>query len=213
MFTGIIEEIGIIKFVQKGGRSSKVTISAMDILNDIKVGDSINTDGVCLTVTSFTKDHFTADIMPESMERSSFRKLNPGNPVNLERAIRLNDRLGGHLVSGHIDDTGTILQIRKDDNAVWLTISADKQVLRYIVEKGSVAIDGVSLTVAHVDDTTFSVSIIPHTQTVTSLRSKKTGDTVNIECDIIAKYIEKLAGENNKQGKLDLNFLAEQGFL
>jgi len=213
MFTGIIEEIGIVKFVQKGNRSSIITIAAGKILEDIKVGDSINTDGVCLTVTSFTTDHFKADIMPESMERSGFRKLTTGSPVNLERAIRLSDRLGGHLVSGHIDDTGMIVQIRKDDNAVWLTISADKQVLKYIVEKGSVAIDGVSLTVAHVDGNSFSVSIIPHTQTVTSLRSKNTGDVVNIECDIIAKYVEKLAGENKKQGKLDLNFLAEQGFL
>lgn len=213
MFTGIIEEIGIVKFVRKGSRSSKITVSAVKILEDIKAGDSINTDGVCLTVTSFTTDHFTSDIMPESMNRSSFRTLKPGNRVNLERAIRLSDRLGGHLVSGHIDDTGTILKILKDENAVWLTISAGKQWLKYIVEKGSVAIDGISLTVAHVDHNSFSISIIPHTQLVTSLLSKTTGDVVNIECDIIAKYIEKLVDENKGQGKLDMNFLAEQGFL
>lgn len=213
MFTGIIEEIGIVKFVQKGNRSSKITIAAGKILEDIKVGDSINTDGVCLTVTSFTTDHFMADIMPESMDRSNFRTLKSGNRVNLERAIRLSDRLGGHLVNGHIDDTGTILKIRKDENAVWLTISSEKQGLKYIVEKGSIAIDGISLTVAHVDYNSFEVSIIPHTQSVTSLLSKTTGDVVNIEYDIIAKYIEKLANENKGQGKLDMNFLAEQGFL
>lgn len=213
MFTGLIEETGTVKFVRKSGRSSTIIISALKILEDMKVGDSINVDGVCLTVTSFTPDHFTADIMPESMDRSSFRTVKPGNRVNLERALRLGDRLGGHLVSGHIDDTGTILQIRKDENAIWLTISSDKQWLKYIVEKGSVVIDGVSLTVVNVGHDSFNVSIIPHTRGVTTLLSKTTGDIVNIECDIIAKYIENLIHENSGQGKLDMNFLAEKGFL
>lgn len=213
MFTGIIEEIGTVKFIRKGSRSSNIIISAAKILEDIKVGDSINTDGVCLTVTSFTGEHFTSDIMPESMDRSSFRTLHPGSRVNLERAVRLNDRLGGHLVSGHIDDTGSIIQIRRDENAVWLTISAQKKWMKYIVEKGSVAIDGISLTVASVAPDSFNVSIIPHTQSGTSLLFKTTGDMVNIEYDIIAKYIEKLAYENKGKGNLDMNFLAEQGFL
>jgi riboflavin synthase len=213
MFTGIIEETGIIEFLQKGSRSSKIGVSASKILEDIKVGDSINTDGVCLTVTSVNNGHFTADIMPESMDRSSFAAMKTGTRVNLERAVRLSDRLGGHLVSGHIDCTGTILKTRKDENALWLTISSEKQGLRYIVEKGSVAIDGVSLTVTSVENSSFSVSIIPHTLSVTSFLFKRTGDVVNIEFDIIAKYVEKLANGNHLKGKVDMDFLAEQGFL
>jgi riboflavin synthase len=213
MFTGIIEEIGVVKSVRKGNRSSEIIISAGKIPEDIKTGDSINTNGVCLTVTSFTTDQFSADIMPESMERSAFRIVKPGNHVNLERAVRLSDRLGGHLVSGHIDDTGTIREIRKDENAVWLKITAEKNVLRYIAEKGSIAIDGVSLTVARVEAGSFDVSIIPFTQTATTLTSKKTGDIVNIECDIIAKYVERLVGEKKTEGKINLNFLSEHGFI
>jgi riboflavin synthase len=213
MFTGIIEVIGVVKSVRKGNRSSEIIISAGKIMEDIKTGDSINTNGVCLTVTSFTGDQFSADIMPESMKRSSLGILKPGHHVNLERAVRLSDRLGGHLVSGHIDDTGTIREIRKDENAVWLKITTEINVLRYIAEKGSVAIDGVSLTVTKVDAGSFDVSIIPFTQTATSLSAKKPGDIVNIECDIIAKYVERLASQKESEEKINMNFLSEHGYI
>jgi riboflavin synthase len=211
MFTGIIEEKGTIKSILSGGRSSRIVISAIRILEDMKVGDSINTDGVCLTVTEFSPSTFTVDVMPETMQRSTFGKLKPGSRVNLERALRLTDRMGGHIVSVHIDGTGIIDRIRKDSNAVWLSVVADELILRYIVEKGSVAIDGISLTVANVDRRKFEVSVIPHTLAETTIPEKKTGDRVNIECDIIGKYIEKL-GSTDK-GKVDLNFLAENGFV
>jgi riboflavin synthase len=211
VFTGIIEETGFIKSIRSSGKASRVTIAASRILKDLKIGDSINTNGVCLTVTEFTRETFTADLMPESMERTSFRELKVGSPVNLERALHLADRLGGHLVSGHIDGTGIIKRIRKDENAIWYTIAAGEPILRYIVEKGSIAVDGISLTVAAVDARSFDVSVIPFTQGETTLITRKPGDTVNIECDIIGKYVEKLTLKPG--GKLDLNFLAENGFV
>ena len=211
MFTGIIEEKGIIKSIHSGGRSSRIVISASKILEDMKIGDSINTDGVCLTVTEFSTSSFTVDVMPETMFRSTFGKLKPGSMVNLERALTLSGRLGGHIVNGHIDGTGIVKSIRKDENATWLSITAEEPILRYIVEKGSVAIDGISLTVAKVDRQSFEVSLIPHTQAETTIRTKKTGDAVNIECDIIGKYIEKL-GSSGK-GKIDIGFLTENGFV
>jgi riboflavin synthase len=211
MFTGIIEETGIIKSIRTEGRSARITISAEKVLEDMKVGDSINTNGVCLTVTEFSSSAFTIDVMPETMQRTTFAKLRSGSRVNLERALRLTDRLGGHIVSGHIDGTGILEKIREDENAVWLSVSSEPGILRYIVEKGSVAIDGISLTVVKVSQRSFEVSIIPHTQTETAILLKKTGDTVNIECDIIGKYVEKLSSK--KSDKVDLNFLAEHGFI
>jgi len=211
MFTGIIEEKGIVKNIRAGGKSSRMVISAAKVLDGLKTGDSINTDGVCLTVTEFSPFTFTVDMMPETMLRSTFGKLKPGSMVNLERALRLSDRMGGHIVSGHIDGTGILDRMRKDENAVWLSIVAEEPILRYIVEKGSVAIDGISLTVAKVDHRAFEVSVIPYTQAETTILAKKTGDAVNIECDIIGKYIEKL-GSSVKE-KIDINFLAENGFV
>jgi riboflavin synthase len=211
MFTGIIEETGIIKSIRTEGRSARITISAEKVLEDMKVGDSINTNGVCLTVTEFSSSAFTIDVMPETMQRTTFAKLRSGSRVNLERALRLTDRLGGHIVSGHIDGTGILEKIREDENAVWLSVSSEPGILRYIVEKGSVAIDGISLTVVKVSQRSFEVSIIPHTQTETAILLKKTGDTVNIECDIIGKYVEKLSSK--KSDKVDLNFLGEHGFI
>ena len=211
MFTGIIEEKGIIKSIRTVGRSARIVISADKVLEGLKTGDSINTDGVCLTVTGFSSSSFTVDVMPETMHRTAYAKLKPGSHVNLERALRLSDRLGGHIVSGHIDGTGIITQIRKDENALWLSISAEDMVLRYIVEKGSVAIDGISLTVVKTGHGTFEVSLIPHTQSETTITAKKTGDQVNIECDIIGKYVEKLSPTQSK--KIDLNFLTENGFI
>ncbi len=211
MFTGIIEEKGIIKNIRSAGRSSRIVISASKILEDMKIGDSINTDGVCLTVTEFSSSSFSVDVMPETILRSTLGKLKPGNMVNLERALTLSGRLGGHIVNGHIDGTGSLVRIRKDENAVWLSIAAEEPVLRYIVEKGSVAIDGISLTVAKIDGHGFEVSVIPYTQAETTILAKKTGDTMNIECDIIGKYVEKL-GSSGKE-RIDINFLAENGFV
>jgi riboflavin synthase len=211
MFTGIIEEKGIIKSIRTAGRTARISVSANKVLEGLKVGDSINTDGVCLTVTEFSSSSFTVDVMPETMLRSTFTDLRSGNSVNLERALRLSDRLGGHIVSGHIDGTGIIDRIRQDENAVWLLVKAEEPILKYIVDKGSVAIDGISLTVVKTDKRTFEVSIIPHTQSETTLLTKKTGDKVNIECDILGKYVEKLSGKNDR--KMDMNFLAENGFV
>lgn len=192
MFTGIIEEVGKVKSIKPGASSFTLEVEAEKVLEGTQVGDSIATNGVCLTVTRLTGSGFTADVMPETVRRTSLGKLQAGSSVNLERALQLSSRLGGHLVSGHIDGTGRVEVLRQDDNAVWMTIACDSCLLRYIIEKGSITIQGVSLTVAGVDAHSFSVSLIPHTQEVTTLHTLKVGDLVNLENDIIAKYVEKL---------------------
>ena len=192
MFTGIIEDIGTVKAIQRGAKSVVLTIQSDKIMKDVSLGDSIAVNGVCLTATSIGKDFFTADVMPETMNRSSLGNLKAGSPVNLERAMPADGRFGGHIVSGHIDGTGIISGIERDDNAVWYTVKTDKDILKYIVEKGSIAIDGISLTVAYVDDNEFKVSIIHHTLKQTILGFKKQGDKVNLENDIIGKYVERL---------------------
>ena len=212
MFTGIIEEIGTVRRIEHGAKGARLTIQAKIVLEDTRIGDSIATNGVCLTVVSMTGDSFSADVMAESLRRSSLGTLQGGSPVNLERAMAANGRFGGHIVSGHIDGTGTIASQKREDNAVWVKIKTPAPLLRYIVEKGSIAIDGVSLTVAVVTDTDFSVSIIPHTGAQTILLGKKPGDPVNLECDVIGKYVEKLTAPH-KTGGISTNFLAENGFL
>ena len=212
MFTGIIEEIGTVRRIEHGAKGARLTIQAKTVLEDTRIGDSIATNGVCLTVVSMTGDSFSADVMAESLRRSSLGTLQGGSPVNLERAMAANGRFGGHIVSGHIDGTGTIASQKREDNAVWVKIKTPAPLLRYIVEKGSIAIDGVSLTVAAVTDTDFSVSIIPHTGAQTILLDKKPGDPVNLECDVIGKYVEKLTAPH-KTGGISTNFLAENGFL
>lgn len=212
MFTGIIEEIGTVRRIEHGAKGARLTIQAKTVLEDTRIGDSIATNGVCLTVVSMTGDSFSADVMAESLRRSSLGTLQGGSPVNLERAMAANGRFGGHIVSGHIDGTGTIASQKREDNAVWVRIKTPAPLLRYIVEKGSIAIDGVSLTVAAVTDTDFSVSIIPHTGAQTILLGKKPGDPVNLECDVIGKYVEKLTAPH-KTGGISTNFLAENGFL
>ena len=212
MFTGIIEEIGTVRRIEHGAKGARLTIQAKTVLEDTRIGDSIATNGVCLTVVSMTGDSFSADVMAESLRRSSLGTLQGGSPVNLERAMAANGRFGGHIVSGYIDGTGTIASQKREDNAVWVKIKTPAPLLRYIVEKGSIAIDGVSLTVAAVTDTDFSVSIIPHTGTQTILLGKKPGDPVNLECDVIGKYVEKLTAPH-KTGGISTNFLAENGFL
>ena len=210
MFTGIIEETGQVKNLQKGSRSCVLTIACKKVLEGTQIGDSIAVNGVCLTVTSLTGDAFTADVMPETLNRSSLAELKANSVVNLERAMSADGRFGGHIVSGHIDGTGTIKNIRRDDNAVWYTVTAPRAMLRYIVEKGSIAIDGISLTVAYVDDAVFRVSIIPHTQEVTSLHEKKEGSIVNLECDIIGKYVEKLLTPYEKKEEPSRSVITEE---
>ena len=218
MFTGIIETVGTVKRIARGARSASLEIEAPQILDDVKVGDSIATNGVCLTATSVTARTFTADVMHETLERSSLGTLTAGSHVNLERAMAANGRFGGHLVSGHIDATGTIARIERDDTAIWYTIDADPDVLRYVVEKGSIAIDGISLTVARVSDTGLSVSTIPPTNQQTTLPERACGDVVNLECDVIAKYTEKLLGLAPATGTagqgsaITMEFLAKNGF-
>ena len=215
MFTGIIEEIGVVQSVKKGEISSVLTIQAKKVLEGTKIGDSIAANGVCLTVTGLGKETYEMDVMAETLRRSNLGSLKPGGRVNLERAVKLGGRLGGHIVSGHIDGTGVIKKFRKEDNAVWLTVSAEDSLLHYIVEKGSIAIDGVSLTVAEITERDFSVSIIPHTGEETVLLKKKAGDTVNLECDIIGKYVEKLLYHNQPQEKkssISMDFLRQCGF-
>ncbi len=214
MFTGIIEEVGTVKAVQHSGSNSFIRIEAKKILEDIHLGDSIAVNGVCLTVTHFDSTTFQADVMNETLSRSSLGSLRNGSPVNLERAMAAGGRFGGHIVSGHIDGTGTVSDIRNDGIAVWYTISAKPEILRYIVEKGSIAIDGISLTVAKVTDNSFSVSIIPHTASVTILSTKKTGDIVNLENDIVGKYVEKLMKPaDSPQSGLNMEMLAKNGFI
>ncbi len=215
MFTGIVEEIGKVLRVHKTGNSSFIEIQAEKVLSDVHIGDSIAVNGVCLTVTKFSSDTFRADVMNETLSRSSLGALKSGSPVNLERAMSADGRFGGHIVSGHIDGTGTITDIENDGIAVWYTISASSDIMRYIVEKGSIAIDGISLTVAKVTDISFSVSIIPHTASQTILASKKAGDIVNLENDIIGKYVEKLMKPTEstfKSDKITMEFLAQNGF-
>lgn len=214
MFTGLVEEIGNIKAINKGISSAEITIGAKLVLEDSKIGDSICTNGVCLTVTKKTVDSFTVDVMPETLRKSSLGELAPGSKVNLERALKVSDRLGGHIVSGHIDGVGTITNIKEEDNATWVTVQAEEELMKYIINKGSIAIDGTSLTVADVSDNSFKVSIIPHTKEMTILLSKKAGSIVNLECDVIGKYVEKLLGykETRKESKLTMDFLRENGF-
>ena len=211
MFTGIIEEIGRIKSVKRGGHTVVLEIEAQKVLEDTRIGDSIATNGVCLTVTAMENNSFSADVMPETMSRSNLGELRPGDRVNLERALCLNSRLGGHLVAGHVDGTGRLVSKEQDENAIWLTIAASDEVLRYIIEKGSITIDGVSLTIAYVDEQVFKVSIIPHTQEETTLTAKRIGAVVNLENDMIAKYVEKLMGGEKKRGGSTLDFLQSHG--
>lgn len=212
MFTGIIEEIGKIQGIQKGANSAVLSVQATKIMEDVHLGDSIAVNGVCLTVTSISPNGFTADVMHETLNRSSLGKPRIGNPVNLERAMPANGRFGGHIVSGHIDGTGIVSDIRRDDNAVWYVIKTPLPILRYIIEKGSIAIDGISLTVARVYKDSFSVSIIPHTASLTTLSARRVGDLVNLENDCIGKYVERLMGKESENNDITAEFLAKHGF-
>lgn len=215
MFTGIIEEIGTVLQIKKGQHSAVLTIQASKVLEQTKTGDSIAVNGICLTVTALTEGHFLADVMHETLNRSSLAQIKSGSHVNLERAMAVDGRFGGHIVAGHVDGIGKIIATSRDDTAVWYTIGAEPSVLKYIVEKGSITVDGISLTVAQVWKDRFSVSVIPHTQQQTVLKERTKGDFVNLETDIIGKYVEKLlrpAEEPQKDSGITKEFLIKYGF-
>ena len=214
MFTGLIEEIGSVRHVVSGAEWGSIAIGCRNVLSGTKIGDSIAVNGVCLTVTDLKKDGFTADVMAETLHRSSLGTLRQGDPVNLERAMPADGRFGGHIVAGHIDGTGVLSRKERIGNAVLLEISAAPAILYEIVEKGSIAIDGVSLTVVSVSENGFTVSIIPHTGAQTILLEKNTGSTVNLETDVIAKYVLRFTSPapEEKKTTLTLDFLRENGF-
>ncbi len=213
MFTGIVEELGIIRKISISGHSGSITIEASKVLEGTRIGDSIAVNGICLTVTSMAGDSFTADIMAETVRRSSLKGAVSGDKVNLERAMAADGRFGGHIVSGHVDGTGTIIGMHREENAVWVTISAEPSIMKFIVEKGSVCLDGISLTVAKVGTTDFSVSVIPHTGEETTLLRKKTGSLINIENDVVGKYVERLLNfKNNESTGITMDFLKKYDF-
>ena len=216
MFTGIIEEIGVLRSIKRGSDSAQLVIEAEKVVQDSQVGDSIAVNGVCLTAVRFDNRQFTADVMAETLAKTNLGLLHSGDKVNLERALRLGDRLGGHMVSGHIDGVGTIIKQERQDIATLVTVRAPREIMRYLIKKGSVAIDGTSLTVVDLETQHFRVSLIPHTAHATVLGTKRVGATVNLEADIIGKYIEKLAGpkeEARQESRLNMSFLTEHGFL
>ena len=223
MFTGIIEEIGEIAGVKRGQVSSRLAIRGKKIFSDLKLGDSVAVNGVCLTATSISGDIFEADVMAETLRRTNLGGFSNGTRVNLERAMAAGGRFGGHIVSGHIDGTGRVSSLVRGENAVWVRIDAEDKILRYIIEKGSIAIDGISLTVAETGPGYFKVSIIPHTGEETTLLRRRPGDIVNLENDVVGKYVERLLnfsagngeafGQKAKAGGIDLNLLSENGFL
>lgn len=217
MFTGIIEELGTLERVERGQVSAHLTIKAAEILQDVHLGDSIAVNGVCLTVVDFSRTRFTADVMGETLDKTNLGTLRLGDRVNLERAMKLGDRLGGHLVSGHIDGVGVIVDKSPHGIAQVFTIEAPEVVMRYVIRKGSVAVDGISLTVVDHTDRSFRVSIIPHTGKMTTLGFKKKGDSVNLEADMIARYVERMLearqAETKEGSGLDAAFLGKHGFL
>lgn len=212
MFTGIIEAIGEIKGIRGNDKGISVQISIPDFFDDVKTGDSIAVNGVCLTAKTINGGTFSADVSSETISKTTFGKIKAGERVNLERALRLSDRLGGHIVTGHIDGTARLKEKRNEGESVRLSFSLDKELLRYVISKGSIAIDGISLTVNEVEVDGFSVNIIPHTAQNTTILGKKAGDEVNIEVDVIGKYVERLLGKG-KESRIDRSFLSEHGFL
>lgn len=206
--------MGKVRGIKRGAQSFQIDIAAQEVLGDVKLGDSIAVNGVCLTVTAHDGQHFTADVMPETMDKTTLKHLKPGENVNLERALRLGDRMGGHIVQGHVDAMGVIKGKEKRDIAIVYTIKAPPEILRYTVPKGSITVDGISLTVIDVLADSFTVSLIPHTAQQTVLGFKESSDYVNLESDILGRYIEKLlkTGDDTQKSILNMGFLAENGF-
>ncbi len=213
MFTGIIEEIGIVSEVKRSSQGAVLTIKASDVLADCKVGDSIAIDGVCLTMTQADYTRFTADISAETLRRTTLGDRSRGDGVNLERSLQLNSRLGGHIVSGHIDDVGIISSWRDEGDSSMMGVSAPPDVMRYVVFKGSVCVDGISLTIANRLETEFEIALIPHTKQVTTIGKKQIGDRVNIEVDLLGRYVERLLADQAKEpGAIDLATLKSHGY-
>jgi len=217
MFTGIVEELGKVKAIARGTKSIRLTVMASKVLSDVQIGDSIAVNGACLTVVEYTGNWFTADVMPETVKSTVLTGLQNGDTVNLERTLRVGDRFGGHIVSGHIDGVGKIIAKDANDNAIIVKIKAGPEVMRYIIKKGSIAIDGISLTVVNYDSDWFTVSLIPHSATMTTLGFKKIGAVVNLEADVIGKYVEKLLGLHSAQlqsatSNIGMDFLQQHGF-
>ncbi|GAA4722861.1 riboflavin synthase [Brevibacillus fulvus] len=217
MFTGLIEEVGYLEEMSGTALASKLTIRAAKVLEGVQLGDSIAVNGVCLTVVSYTTSSFTVDAMPETLRKTNLGQLKRGEPVNLERAMAIGDRFGGHIVSGHVDGTGEISRRQKFANAVLFTIKAEARLRKYMVPQGSICMDGISLTITELTDDGFSVSIIPHTLAQTSLQLKGVGDRVNLECDLIGKYVERLlSGSTRSEAKAEtigMDYLKEHGFI
>lgn len=218
MFTGIVEQVGRIKSIHLKNQSAILTIACKEKWDGLHIGDSVAVNGVCLTVTHINETIWAADVMAESIRTSTLGTLNSGSIVNLERAMAANGRFGGHIVSGHIDGTGKILRIIPEENAIWFTIGVDKKLLAYMVKKGSIAVDGVSLTIASLDEKSVSVSMIPHTRAVTTFLKKRVGDLVNIECDVIGKYVERLLTNSEEKASdqdtdITKSLLTKYGFL
>lgn len=221
MFTGIIEGLGTISAIATSGQGSRLTIAADFDLAGTRIGDSIAVNGACLTAVTLQGRRFTVDVSPETLTRSVLGTIKIGDRVNLERALRLSDRLDGHLVSGHVDGTGILKQIKPQANAIIITYAVAPQLARYMIEKGSVAVDGTSLTINRCDASSFDVSIIPHTAGLTTIGLKKVGDAVNIETDMIGKYVERFVlnpaparqTEAKPGGSVDIAFLAKSGFI
>lgn len=216
MFTGIIEEKGTIQRMNRTGDAIVMNIRAKKILTDVQLGDSIAVNGVCLTVTQFSEESFSVDVMPETVRATSLKDLTIGSEVNLERAMSASGRFGGHFVSGHVDGVGTIRSKRREHNAVYYEIEVAPTLRKYMILKGSVAVDGTSLTIFGLTDDSFTISIIPHTLQETVIGNKDAGDIVNVECDMLAKYIEELllqrSNAESKSEGLTESFLRENGF-
>lgn len=218
MFTGIVEEVGRVASIRPTGEAIHLSIAANTVVADANLGDSISVNGVCLTVTKFTQNGFEADVVPETMRRTALHTLQPGSPVNLERAMQAGGRFGGHMVSGHIDGVGVIRSVSQEDNAKIYSIETSPEIMRYIIAKGSIAIDGISLTVMDRDEESFRVSVIPHTAHMTTLNRRVIRDLVNLECDMVGKYIEQFLhirfgdSAGKRKQEVDLEFLRQNGF-
>jgi riboflavin synthase len=217
MFSGIVEEMGAITVLGKTLAGTKLTILAAIVMGDLKIGDSVSVNGTCLTVISRSDRDFSVEVSPETLSVTTLGLLNPGTPVNLERAMRLNERIGGHLVAGHVDGIGMIRSRHQDANAIILAIEAPQHILRYCVVKGSITVDGISLTINNVNENGFSVAIIPHTAKVTTLGLKQVNDPVNLESDLIGKYVERLLQERGQLPKspvtIDKDYLQKRGLI
>lgn len=218
MFSGIVEEMGAVKSVEKGLAGAHMSILASTVLQDLKIGESVSVSGTCLTVTSIEAQDFSVDVSSETLNVTTLGSVTPGTPVNLERAMKLNERIGGHLVTGHVDGIGLLRGREQDENAIHLTIEAPDDILRYCVQKGSITLDGISLTINGVSERSFMVTIIPHTAKVTTMGLKQIGDPVNLETDLIGKYVERLLQDSGQRSAkpspvIDRDYLQKRGLL